>query len=87
MVIFTDTALQNVSFKACKIVGVNFENCNPFGFEISFENCELNFSIFYKTSIKKTHFKNSRLQEVDFSACDLTYSIFDNCDLTRATFI
>ena len=36
--------------------------------------------------IKKTTFKNSQLQEVDFTESELSYSVFDYCDLTRATF-
>jgi uncharacterized protein YjbI with pentapeptide repeats len=36
--------------------------------------------------MKKTVFKNSQLQEIDFSECDLTEAIFNNCDLARAIF-
>ncbi|HZB12656.1 MAG TPA: pentapeptide repeat-containing protein, partial [Chryseolinea sp.] len=35
---------------------------------------------------KKTVFKNSQLQETDFTECDVTGALFDNCDLTNATF-
>jgi len=68
------------------MLGLNFEDCNEFALEISFENCVLNHSIFYKTKLKHTNFKNSQLHETDFSECDLSHSIFNNCDLTRATF-
>ncbi|WP_435525944.1 pentapeptide repeat-containing protein [Chryseobacterium indoltheticum] len=37
-------------------------------------------SIFYKTTIKRTLFKNSKLIEVDFAECDLSNSVFSNCD-------
>lgn len=82
----TGTALRNVKFIDCKMLGINFENCNKFGLGISFENCVANHCIFYKTKLRKTHFKNSQLHETDFAECDLTNSTFDNCDLTRATF-
>ena len=36
--------------------------------------------------MKKMVFKNSQLQETDFTQGDLTSAVFDNCDLTRATF-
>jgi uncharacterized protein YjbI with pentapeptide repeats len=36
--------------------------------------------------IKKTFFKNSQLQEADFTETDLTDSVFDNCSMERATF-
>jgi uncharacterized protein YjbI with pentapeptide repeats len=69
------------------MLGLQFGYCNKFGLSFRFENCSLNHSSFYQTSIKKTVFKNSKLQEVDFSDCDLTISLFDNCDLAGATFM
>jgi uncharacterized protein YjbI with pentapeptide repeats len=35
---------------------------------------------------KKTVFKNSKLNESDFTESNLTGTILDNCDLTKATF-
>ena len=51
MVKLTETVLRNVKFKDCKMLGLNFENCNEFGFEMSFENCVLNHCIFYKVKL------------------------------------
>jgi uncharacterized protein YjbI with pentapeptide repeats len=36
--------------------------------------------------LKMTTFRNSNLHEVDLTECDLTGSVFDNCDFMRATF-
>jgi len=36
--------------------------------------------------IKKTIFRDTKLEEVDFTECDLPGSVFENCDLARATF-
>jgi len=36
--------------------------------------------------IKKLQFKNSSLQEVDFTEADASGALFDNCDLARAKF-
>jgi len=80
------TALRNIKFKDCKLLGLHFENCNPFLFTVDFENCILNLSSFYKLKLKKTKFKSSSLQEVDFAETDLSSSLFDNCDLAGATF-
>ncbi len=82
----TQTAFKNSKFKDCKLLGLHFENCNPFLFEVYFENCMLNLSSFYKLKIKKTKFIHSSLHEVDFTESDLTGSIFDNCDLARTIF-
>jgi len=80
------TAFKNVKFKDCKLLGLHFENCDNFLFEVDFESCFLNLSSFYKLKLKKTRFKNSTLSEVDFTETDLTSSLFDNCDLTGARF-
>ena len=82
----TKTGLKNVKFKDCKLLGLHFENCDPFLFEVDFETCFLNLSSFYKLNIKKTKFKDSNLSEVDFTEADLTSSLFDNCDLAGARF-
>lgn len=80
------TALQDVFFKACKLMGLHFENCSGFGFSIRVENCQLNLSTFYKQKLSKMVFTKSKLQEVDFTDCDLSASVFDGCDLLNATF-
>lgn len=80
------TALQDIKFRDCKLLGLRFDLSNDFGLSFSFDNCILNHSSFYKTKLKKTSFTNSQLQETDFTECDLTNSIFDNCDLARAMF-
>jgi len=81
-----NTTLNDVRFMGCKLVGVQFEECNPFLFSVDFENCVLKLAVFYKIKIKKTRFKNCNLQETDFTETDLTGSAFDNCDLQRSIF-
>lgn len=80
------TAFKTVKFKDCKLLGLHFEDCDDFLFEIEFENCQLNLSSFYKMKIKKTRFKNCNLSEADLTEADLTNSIFDNCDLSGTKF-
>lgn len=80
------TAFRNVIFKECKMFGLHFDDCNEFGLSFKFDGCSLNNSIFYKTSIKKTSFKNSKLIEVDFAECDLSNAIFNNCDFSGSVF-
>ncbi|HEY0042094.1 MAG TPA: pentapeptide repeat-containing protein, partial [Flavisolibacter sp.] len=53
---------------------------------VSFKNCTLNFSSFYKRQVKKTIFKTCLLQEVDFTDADLSGSSFDHCDFSKALF-
>ncbi|MFA6875138.1 MAG: pentapeptide repeat-containing protein [Parabacteroides sp.] len=68
------------------MLGLHFDDCNQFGFSISFNHCILNHTSFYKTKLKNISFIDSQLREVDFSACDLSHALFSNCDLASATF-
>ncbi len=87
MVKLSGTTLRDIQFEGCKLLGLHFEDCSDFLFSVSFDNCILNLSSFYKRKLKKTIFKNCSLHEVDFTEADLSLAQFDNCDLNRATFI
>ena len=80
------TFFQNVQFKACKLLGLHFEDCNSFLLSMNFAGCQINFSSFYKLSLKQSIFKDCTIQEVDFSGSNLSDSVFDNCDLSSAIF-
>ncbi len=81
-----NTALKDVKFSNCKLLGLNFNDCNEFLLSIGFEDCQLNLASFYKLKIKGTFFKNGNLHEADFTETDLTASTFHNCNLNRAIF-
>ena len=81
-----NAAFNDIRFVGCKLVGVQFEECNPFLFSVDFENCVLKLAVFYKIKLKKTRFKNCNLQETDFTEADLTSAVFDNCDMQRTIF-
>jgi fluoroquinolone resistance protein len=80
------TVLNDIKFINCKLLGLQFHNCNNFLFSVDFDNCMLKLSVFYKLKLKKTKFNNCNLQEADFTEADLTASVFANCDLQRAVF-
>jgi uncharacterized protein YjbI with pentapeptide repeats len=80
------TVLQDIKFEGCKLVGLHFEDCNDFILSFSFNDCQLNYSTFYKSKIKKTIFKNSILIQVDFTEADLTEVVFENCNLEQTIF-
>jgi uncharacterized protein YjbI with pentapeptide repeats len=56
-----------------------------FGLSFTLDNCQLNHASFYQMKIKKTIFKNSQLQEVDFAPADLPHAVFENCNLAQAS--
>jgi len=81
-----DTSFNNVYFKSCKLLGLHFDDCNKFSLSFSFDNCIINLSSFYKLKIQNTKFLNCELQEVDFTETNLTLSILNGCDLSKAVF-
>ncbi|MFT6868250.1 MAG: fluoroquinolone resistance protein [Cyclobacteriaceae bacterium] len=50
-----DTSMNGVLFKSCKMLGLHFDDCKSFLFDVRFENCQLNLTNFYKVSLKKLH--------------------------------
>ena len=84
--IVKDTAFKDVQFYNCKMMGVKFNECDPFLLQMTFKDCQLNFSSFYQLKIQKTQFVNCNLQEADFTETNLTSSLFDNCDLKNTIF-
>lgn len=80
------TTFRDVVFQECKMLGLRFETCNPFGLSFSFDGCQLNHASFYKTKIANTVFKNCSLQETDFSESDISNAVFDECNLQNAVF-
>ena len=80
------TGFKEVHFINCKMIGIHFDDCSPFLFSIYLDQCRLQYASFYKVSLKKTIFKKSVIEEVDFTDSDLSAAIFDNCDLNKSIF-
>jgi uncharacterized protein YjbI with pentapeptide repeats len=80
------TALKDVAFKGCKMLGLHFNNCYGFGLSFSFENCAMDYCSFYNTRIKRTRFEHVTLRETDFTGCDISGALFNDCDCNRAVF-
>ena len=81
------TKLTDVHFLKCNLVNVDFEHCNPFGFFISFQECQLDQAYFFGRNLKKTHFLDCSLKEARFIDCDLTGAVFKHTNLELAVFI
>jgi len=80
------TTFRDVVFRECKMLGLQFQNCNKFAISFSFHHCVLNHSSFYQMKLKGTVFSHTLLHEVDFAGCDLTTAAFDTCDFSGAVF-
>lgn len=81
-----DTLFQDVSFINCKMLGLQFDTCNAFGFRAKFDTCRLNHSSFCKMSLTESSFLNSQLESVDFGEANLKKSSILNCKLNQAIF-
>lgn len=79
-------SFQTVKFKNCKMLGLQFDSCDPFGFAVSFDTCQLDHSSFHRMKLNKSAFRNSHMENVDFSMADLKGSKIFDCDLLHAIF-
>jgi fluoroquinolone resistance protein len=77
---------QDITFKDCKLIGINFYQILDFGLTIQFENCMLDYASFDKKKMNKSAFKNCRLHGVNFSQTDLSKVEMVDCDLLDAIF-
>jgi uncharacterized protein YjbI with pentapeptide repeats len=80
------TALQEVHFIDCKLLGVQFSECRKLLLGMSFERCMLKMSVFLNLDLKNTSFNECDLQEADFTGANLSGSFFGNCDFRQALF-
>lgn len=86
MATIVGVGLRDITFKGCKIMGVDFTKCNTLMFSFQFENCVLDYSTFFGTKIKKTSFLSCSLKEVDFTNANLTASVFSESNLFGSIF-
>jgi len=78
--------LRDVTFRNCKLLGLQFSNCKEFLFSVNFSDCQLELASFYKMEMVGTSFLNCQLQEADFTETNLTSANFDGSDLSKAIF-
>jgi uncharacterized protein YjbI with pentapeptide repeats len=78
--------MNDVLFKGCKLLAVNFSKCEDFLFGVSFDGCILDYASFAGKKMVKTKFSGSSLKEVSFSQTNLTGSVFDECNLLETVF-
>lgn len=80
------STLNDVVFKNCKILGVNFHECQDFLFGVTFDACIVDYSSFMGKKMLKTKFGRSSLKEVNFTQVNLSGSVFTDCDLSGTIF-
>lgn len=80
------SSLKTISFKNCKLMGIQFQSCQDFLFHVQFQDCVLDYSSFANKKMPKTKFNSCSLKEVSFIGTNLTQSFFGNCNLDNAIF-
>ena len=80
------SSLKTVSFKNCKLMGIQFQSCQDFLFTVQFQDCILDYSSFANKKMPKTKFNSCSMKEVTFIGTNLTQSVFANCNLDNAIF-
>ena len=80
------STLNNFICKDCKVMGVNFSECDDFLFQVKFENCTLDYASFMGKKMNKTSFIKTSLKEANFTQANLAGSLFKESDLSRAVF-
>jgi fluoroquinolone resistance protein len=87
MIKLSGTTLNNAVFRDCKILAVNFNDCENFLFSIlRAESCNLDLTSFLGKKMLKTEFIKSSMKEVNFELANLSGSVFDQVDLSGASF-
>jgi uncharacterized protein YjbI with pentapeptide repeats len=86
MVKLPATGLKTVVFRDCKLLGIRFDECDDFLFNVNFQDCVLDYSWFVNKKMPKTGFVKTSLKGVNFSGADLSMAVFDNTNLDGAVF-
>lgn len=88
---FSNAKLGGASFRECKftnskLIGLNFEHCNPFLLSFECYHCDLSYCTFYQLSLKSSQFYDCKLLQVDFTHTNLEGAKMIRCDLKNAQF-
>lgn len=78
--------LKDVKFEGCKLMGVNFTEAAQFMIKLSFKDCNLKYTNFFKMQIAETVFEACELEESQMSEADLTGALFLQSDLRNVQF-
>lgn len=85
-----DTRFVETGFESCKVTGVNWGLLNWAGTALSspmsFESCDVSFSVFNSLNLPGLIMRNCKAHDVDFESCDLTGGNFAKTDLANTRF-
>jgi hypothetical protein len=77
--------IKGVEFSNCKINTTYFES-NDIVRNVTFKECDLNNSKFYRLKLSNVEFLKCNMNETDLSRCEFKNVKFHDCNLTKAAF-
>lgn len=83
---FNESALREVAFEDCKMIGIDFSKLEALLFAIELKSCSMDFSVFSDMDLTKCVFDSSIFTESTFQNCDLSGLRFKHCSFLRAQF-
>lgn len=88
---------QDITFRSCKLLGLHFDDANPFGFSCQFLNCQMNHASFYQMQLQNcsficcnllgSDFSEVKAQGVSFEGSNLQDVVFERTDLRKANLL
>ncbi|MGZ3652709.1 MAG: pentapeptide repeat-containing protein [Bdellovibrionota bacterium] len=78
-------ALRDVTFRGCKLMGVNWAMCSSVA-HLTFEDCVLDLSAFVGLDLRKSVIRNCRARETDFADANLSEANCQGTDFAGARF-
>lgn len=80
------TAFRKVRFEGCKLMGLNFDDCNNFGMALGFSTCNITNCTFTALFLTRTKFEVCDVHDCDFTQTNLSDGAFLRCSLRGSTF-
>lgn len=80
------TGVRQCQFSDCKMVGIQWDMCSDFLFEMNCKSCKLDVSNFNGWKLKGSSFQDCSLIESDFTNADLEGVSILQCNLQDARF-
>jgi|GEM_PF-80786 len=94
LVKLNQTAFQDVEFKNCKLMGIDWRDARQILFQVAFFECTISYGSFVGMPLQETHFIDCTAEEVNFtdallnkarfSGTRLSGSYFEGADLRQA---
>lgn len=82
----TDSHFVETSFSNSKVIGMDWTKAQRLQ-DISFDNCQINYSNFRLLKLQKIKIINCEAKETDFTEADLSEGNFTNTDFEKSLFL